>query len=52
MILRFHRLGRLNKLPDFWERWENWFVEIEESHTSLAALVFFRSRTSALGAIR
>ena len=43
MILRFHRLDRLNKLPDFWERWENWFVEIEESHTSLAALVFFRS---------
>lgn len=43
MILRFHRLDRLDKLSDFWERWENWFVEIEESHTSLAALVFFRS---------
>ena len=43
MILRFHRLDRFDKLPDFWERWENWFVEIEESHTSLAALVFFRS---------
>jgi hypothetical protein len=27
----------------FWESWETWFTEIDESHTSLAALVFFRS---------
>ena len=27
----------------FWESWEAWFTEIDESHTSLAALVFFRS---------
>ena len=27
----------------FWESWEGWFTEIGESHTSLAALVFFRS---------
>lgn len=27
----------------FWESWESWFTEIDESHTSLAALVFFRS---------
>lgn len=27
----------------FWESWEHWFAEIDESHTSLAALVFFRS---------
>ena len=27
----------------FWESWAPWFTEIDESHTSLAALVFFRS---------
>lgn len=43
MLLRYHRLNRLEKLGDEWEDWETWFVEIEESHTSLAALVFFRS---------
>jgi hypothetical protein len=26
-----------------WTSWEAWFVDIEESHTSLAALSFFRS---------
>ena len=26
-----------------WVQWEQWFADIEESHTSLAALVFFRS---------
>ena len=26
-----------------WERWEQWFVEIDESHTSLPVLAFFRS---------
>ena len=27
----------------FWRSWEQWFTEIDENHTSLAALVFFRS---------
>jgi hypothetical protein len=26
-----------------WKSWETWFADIEESHTSLPALVFFRS---------
>lgn len=30
----------------FWESWEQWFTEIDENHTSLAALVFFRSPRS------
>jgi len=42
-ILRAHRIGALTNLLDFWSQWETWFAEIEESHTSLAALVFFRS---------
>ena len=43
MILRFKRLGRMDRMAEIWYSWETWFAEIEESHTSLAALVFFRS---------
>ena len=43
MLTRFHKLGRMDKLDELWTSWEQWFVELEESHTSLAALNFFRS---------
>ena len=43
MISRFYRLNRLDKLGELWVTWELWFVDIDESHTSLAALSFFRS---------
>nr|NIV15220.1 hypothetical protein [Fodinibius sp.] len=43
LLMRFHRLNRLDDLGKFWEEWETWFASLEESHTSLAALVYFRS---------
>jgi hypothetical protein len=43
MLKRFHRIHGLSQLGEVWQRWEEWFADIEESHTSLAALVFFRS---------
>ena len=43
LIQRYYRLRRLDELGDLWTTWEAWFVDIEESHTSLAALSFFRS---------
>jgi hypothetical protein len=43
MLLRFHRIHGLERLSDLWPVWENWFDDIDESHTSLPALVFFRS---------
>ena len=43
MLLRFHRNQGLEKLADYWTVWETWFADIEESHTTLPALVFFRS---------
>ncbi|NJL92803.1 MAG: NAD(P)/FAD-dependent oxidoreductase [Anaerolineae bacterium] len=43
MIKRYHRNHGLDKLPQVWEDWELWFAQVEESHTSLVALVFFRS---------
>jgi hypothetical protein len=43
LIERYAIIGWLDQLHDLWRRWEMWFVDIEESHTSLPALVFFRS---------
>jgi len=46
MLLRFNRIHGLDKLGDYWKTWEAWFSDIEESHTTLQALVFFRSPRS------
>src|SRR5512140_1142730 len=43
MLVRFHRIHGLDKLADYWRQWEVWFADIEESHVTLAMLVFFRS---------
>ena len=43
MIERFARIGWVGGLSSVWGRWERWFVDLEESHTSFPALVFFRS---------
>ena len=43
MLLRFNRIHGLSRLHETWETWEKWFVDLQESHTSLAMLVFFRS---------
>lgn len=43
MFERYHRLGRMDQLTGVWASWEQWFADIEETHTSLAALSFFRS---------
>ncbi len=31
------------ELHQVWEEWERWFLDIEETHTSFPAVVFFRS---------
>ncbi|HSX77121.1 MAG TPA: hypothetical protein VLQ80_00920 [Candidatus Saccharimonadia bacterium] len=43
MLTRFHLIHGLDHLTDMWEAWEVWFAELAESHTSLAAVAFFRS---------
>ena len=43
LILRYQRIHGLDRLTNLWIEWERWFADLEESHTSLAALVFFRS---------
>jgi hypothetical protein len=43
MLVRYRRVGALDLLDDLFDEWERWFAEVEESHTSFAALAFFRS---------
>ena len=43
MLMRFNRIHGLDKLSDYWKTWEAWFADVEESHTTLPALTFFRS---------
>jgi hypothetical protein len=43
MLQRYNRVHGLVKLAAYWQVWESWFADLEESHTTLPALVFFRS---------
>ena len=45
MLIRAHRINGFDRLHNNWVDWERWFVELEETHTSFPALVFFRSPT-------
>ncbi len=43
MINRAQGIHGLDYLNELWDDWEIWFAEIDESHTSLAPINFFRS---------
>ena len=44
LLTRYARIGWIDRIDDdLFLRWESWFIDIEESHTSQPALVFFRS---------
>src|SRR5579883_1138397 len=43
LIIRFGRIGGFDRLPELWATWEAWFAYIDESHTSLGVLAYFRS---------
>jgi hypothetical protein len=43
MLERYHVIHGLDRLDALWPAWEEWFADIEESHTSLGAMAFFRS---------
>ena len=44
LLTRYTRIGWLDGIDvELFPRWEEWFNDIEESHTSLPPLVFFRS---------
>jgi hypothetical protein len=43
MLWRFHSIGWRGGLDSVWPAWEAWFTDVEETHTSLPAVAFFRS---------
>jgi hypothetical protein len=43
LMKRFYTIHGLEHLSPMWATWEEWFADVEETHTSQAALVFFRS---------
>jgi hypothetical protein len=43
MIQRYYLIHGLDSMAELWPQWETWFADIEESHTSLGAMAFFRS---------
>jgi hypothetical protein len=44
LFRRVFRFAGVAELHSLWRDWEIWFTELEESHTSLPMLVFFRSQ--------
>lgn len=46
LIIRFNRLHGIERIGEMWVEWERWFSELEETHTSLAMLSFYRSPSS------
>ena len=44
MIERAFLLDRMDDLTGIWDEWEQWFVQLEETHTSLSSVAFFRSQ--------
>src|SRR5439155_21611199 len=43
VLARAQRMERFQLLDELWVSWQTWFAEVEETHTSLAVLTFFRS---------
>ncbi|MEM6527675.1 MAG: hypothetical protein AAF653_05235 [Chloroflexota bacterium] len=44
MLTRLHRIGNFEEnMGNTWLEWRDWFTSIDESHTTYAPLVFFRS---------
>ena len=44
LLTRYSRIEWLDRIgDDLFEPWEQWFADVEESHTSHASLVYFRS---------
>ena len=46
VLARAERMERFQLLDELWVSWQTWFAEVEETHTSLAVLSFFRSPRS------
>jgi len=47
LLERHHRFSGFDRLDDAWPEWERWIVDVGESHSTHAMLVFFRSANPA-----
>ena len=43
ILVRAQQMERFQLLDELWVTWQQWFAEVEETHTSLGVLSFFRS---------
>ena len=43
MLVRYHLIQGLEEVGEVWPPWQGWFQLVEESHTALQPLVFYRS---------
>lgn len=43
LLRRFHRIQGMDQINEMWTTWQEWFENVEESHTALQPLVFYRS---------
>ncbi len=43
LLRRAYLIGRIDDLDDVWVDWQLWFAELQETHTSLPFVNFFRS---------
>lgn len=43
MLIRFHLITGMDQIGEVWATWLSWFETVQESHTSLQPLVFYRS---------
>lgn len=43
MIKRYHLIKGMGHIGEEWPKWQAWFETVEESHTALLPLVFYRS---------
>lgn len=42
-LVRHHGIQALSRLDPTWMRWQEWFAELEQTHSALPILCFFRS---------
>ena len=43
LLLRLTAIDRLKHTEEIWHTWGEWFADIEETHTSIPVIAFFRS---------
>lgn len=43
MLIRYHSIQGMDHIGEVWPLWQAWFEVVEESHTALQPLVFYRS---------